>query len=158
MMNGRWWGVAVLALVQGCGWVTSPCGPGGPEAARMALLASDVEASRIAREQGMASVIEVYFEDDAVFLPMNWPTLYGREDIGLFFSGTERITLSWTPADAEVSLSCDMGYSYGAWTAFGDDPDGNAFDLRGKYFAMWRPHEGGWRVGFYMQNADPETE
>jgi ketosteroid isomerase-like protein len=144
-------------FLAGCGWQGSPCAPDGVEGARMSLLATDLEMSRIAREQGMEAAFALHLTDDAVFLPMNFPTLYGPEDITTFFAGAAGLSMSWTPADAEIAQSCEIGYVFGAWTVTGADADGNTLDARGKYLGVWRRLEGQWRLSVYMQNMDPEV-
>ncbi len=145
-----------FVLMSGCGMRESPCGPDGVEGARMSLLATDLGMSRLAREQGMEAAFAGNLTDDAVFLPMNYPTLYGPQDIATFFSGTAGLQLAWTPADAEVAQSCEIGYVFGAWTVTGADADGNELDARGKYLGIWRRMDDQWRLSVYMQNMDPE--
>lgn len=150
-------GLLVMGVfLGGCGFQGTSCGPDGVEGARMTLLATDLEMSRIAHEQGMETAFASNLTDDAVFLPMNFPTLYGPQDIATFFSGTEALSMSWTPADAEIAQSCEVGYVFGAWAVAGSDADGNELDARGKYLGIWRYLDGQWRLSVYMQNMDPE--
>lgn len=133
-----------------------PCGPGGAESARMRLLATDVEFSRHASEAGLAPAFETVLMPEAVFLPMNSHALYGPDDIIAFFAGNPDVRMRWTPADAEVGGRCDIGYTYGAWSAQVNDGDGGTQDFSGKYLGTWRLQpERGWRLAVYMQNADP---
>lgn len=144
-----------LLLLAGCGIDQSPCGPGGVESARMQLLATDVEFARHASERDIGEAFAAVLAPDAVFLPMNHPALYGPDDIVEFFSDTGGLRLGWTPADAEVARGCDIGYTFGAWRAQGEDADGNRLDFHGKYLGAWRHDaERGWRLAVYMQNAD----
>lgn len=145
--------VAALAAA-GCGWQDAPCGPGGIDEARMRLLATDVEFARVANEQGMPDAFTAFLADDAVYLPMNFPALYGPEDAAGFVAGSEGVRIAWTPADADVAGNCDIGYTFGSWHAQGADAEGAALDVRGKYLGVWRlDAETGWKVIVYMQNG-----
>lgn len=146
--------VAIVAGTAACGWQDSPCPPGGVEEARMRLLATDVEFARVAYEQGLPAAFTAFLADDAVYLPMNYPALYGAGDAARFVTGNDGVRVAWTPADAEVARSCDIGYTFGSWHAQGTDPDGAALDAEGKYLGMWRfDADAGWRVAVYMQNG-----
>lgn len=147
---------AVGALMAGCGWQATPCGAGGADDARMRLLAADAAFSRTAFERGPAAAFGEVLDADSVFLASNYGTLYGVDDVVTFLGGDEALRMSWIPADAEVARGCDIGYTFGAWSAGGADADGNPLDLSGKYLAVWRyQDEGGWRLAVYMQNSDP---
>lgn len=146
--------IAVAALA-GCGWQPSPCGAGGAEDARMRLLAADAAFSRIAFERGPAAAFGDVLDADSVFLAANYGTLYGVDDVVTFLGGDEALRMSWIPADAEVARGCDVGYTFGAWSATGTDADDNPLDMSGKYLAVWRFREdAGWRLAVYMQNGD----
>lgn len=146
--------LVAVGLVSACGWQDSPCGPGGVEEARMRLLATDVEFARVAHEQGLPAAFSAFLADDAVYLPMNFPAIYGTGDAAGFVAGNDGIRVAWTPADADVAQSCDIGYTFGSWHAQGTDADGAALDVRGKYLGVWRLEaETGWKVVVYMQNG-----
>lgn len=150
--------ILVVLLVTGCGDDELACGPGGPESARMRLLATDVEFSRQASEVDLTTAFAAVLAPDAVFLPMNDLALYGPDDIIDFFTGHGQVRMHWTPANAEVGLRCDIGYTYGAWSAEVAGDDGEPLDYSGKYLGTWRRDaERGWRLAVYMQNADPVT-
>lgn len=143
--------VAVALLLSGCG-SSSLCGNEGVEGARMLMLASDLEFARIARTDGFAAATPVFVSDDAVLLPMNHAAVYGRADIAEFFSGTESLLFSWTPAEGEVAASCDVGTTFGAWSVNGEDGM-----VTGKYLAVWRFDGVTWKVTTLMHNADPSS-
>lgn len=148
--------ITVAGLVAGCGWQAGPCGRDGIDGARMRLLAADAAFARAAFERGPAAAFAEVLADHSVFLAGNYATLYGIDDIVTFFSGSEGVRMSWTPADGEVARSCELGYTFGAWRAGGEDVDGNPLDLRGKYLGVWRhAPDTGWRLAVYMHNSDP---
>lgn len=125
----------------------------------MRLLATDVEFARVAHEQGLPEAFGSFMSEDAVYLPMNYPALYGPVDAAQFVAGSEGIKVAWTPADAEVARSCDVGYTFGTWHAQGADLDGNPLDARGKYLGVWRhTAETGWKVTVYMQNRSARDD
>lgn len=125
----------------------------------MRLLAADAAFARTAFEHGPAAAFASVLAPDAVFLSANYPTLYGIDDVLTFLGGAEALRMSWVPADAEVAQSCELGYTFGAWTAAGQDADGNPIDLAGKYLGVWRHvADAGWRLTVYMQNSDPAVD
>lgn len=146
------------AIIVGCAFAlsacggTSLCGNEGVEGARMLLLASDVEFARVSRTDGFAAATPVFVAEDAVLLPMNHPTVYGRGGIAGFFEGTEQMLFSWTPADGEVAASCDVGTTFGAWSVQLEDGP-----VTGKYLATWRFDGTAWQVVTLMHNADPPS-
>lgn len=120
----------------------------------MRLLATDVEFARVAYEQGLSDAFSAFLADDAVYLPMNYPALYGHANAARFVAGSDGVRVAWTPANAEVARGCDIGYTFGSWHAQGTDADGKALDAEGKYLGMWRfDAEAGWKVVVYMQNG-----
>lgn len=147
-MNARAGIVACALVLSGCS-NTSLCGNEGVDGARMLLLASDVEFSRISRSDGFAAATPVFVAEDAVLLPMNHPAVYGRGDIAGFFDGTEQMLFAWTPADGEVGASCDVGITFGAWSV---QAEGGL--VTGKYLATWRFDGTAWQVVTLMHNAD----
>lgn len=89
-----------------------------------------------------------FIADDA-FL-MNRATL-GRAaaDESLAKEKGDMSSLTWAPSFADASLSGDLGYSWGIWTAQGKTPDGKPAQRRGIYMTVWRRQaDGAWKFVF----------
>lgn len=148
--------VLFVVWLAGCGSPESSCGREGEDAARMQLLATDVEFARQAADGTLAEAFAGMLVEDAIFLPMNYPALYGRDNIVEFFGGSEPAYITWTPANAEIANSCDIGYTFGSWQARVTEEGGESSDFSGKYLGAWhRDPEQGWRLAVYMQNSNP---
>jgi ketosteroid isomerase-like protein len=125
------------------------------EGGGLRVATTSAEFARRAVEHGPAHAFASVLADDAVFLAPNHPTLYGADDIVTYLDGAPGLRMTWTTADAEVARSCDIGYTFGAWTAGGEDADGNPVVAQGKYLATWRHvRDIGWRLTVYIQNLD----
>ncbi len=97
-----------------------------------------------------------YITDDA-FL-MNRRTV-GREEARASFASEEKdtSTLTWEPSYADVSVSGDLGYSWGIWISRGDGPDGKPAERRGIYLTIWRKQaDGRWK--FVFDGGRPLTD
>lgn len=150
--------VLIVAWLAGCTGPESSCGPEGKDAARMQLLATDVDFARQAAYGALAEAFAGVLIEDAVFLPMNYPALYGRDNIVGFFGGSEPEYITWTPANAEIAGSCDIGYTFGTWQARVAGEGDATTDFSGKYLGAWhRDPERGWRLAVYMQNSTPDA-
>ncbi len=80
---------------------------------------------------------------------MNRKTV-GREEARASFVGeADDGSLTWTPSYADVSVSGDLGYSWGIWVSKGNGPDGNPAERRGIYLTIWRRQsDGHWKFVF----------
>lgn len=89
-----------------------------------------------------------FIADDA-FL-MNRATLGRAEaDASLAKEVGDSTSLTWVPSFADASLSGDLGYSWGIWTASGRTPDGKSAQRRGIYLTAWRRQaDGHWKFVF----------
>jgi len=55
--------------------------------------------------------------------------------------------LTWTPTDAMMGPSGDMGYTWGHFEGHSKDASGNPITTTGRYITMWRREpEGNWKV------------
>ena len=55
--------------------------------------------------------------------------------------------LTWTPTDAMMGPSGDMGYTWGHFEGHSKDANGNAVTTTGRYITMWRREpNGNWKV------------
>jgi ketosteroid isomerase-like protein len=55
--------------------------------------------------------------------------------------------LTWTPTDALMGPSGDMGYTWGHFEGHAKDPNGNPVVTSGRYVTIWRKQpDGNWKV------------
>jgi ketosteroid isomerase-like protein len=55
--------------------------------------------------------------------------------------------LTWTPTDAMMGPSGDMGYTWGHYEGRSKDANGNPVSTSGRYITMWRREpDGSWKV------------
>jgi ketosteroid isomerase-like protein len=55
--------------------------------------------------------------------------------------------LIWTPTDAAMGPSGDMGYTWGHYEGHGKDANGNPVTTSGRYITIWRKQpDGNWKV------------
>jgi ketosteroid isomerase-like protein len=61
---------------------------------------------------------------------------------------------TWEPAAGDVSLSDDLGYTYGSYQIFGDELAAKTIEA-GNYFRIWKKEKGNWKVIFDLTNPIP---
>ena len=93
-----------------------------------------------------------YFAANATIYPPAALALSGNDAIRRM--ATERLavpgfSLAWTPTSASVSSSGDLGYTVGTYVASAGGTTEN-----GKYLAIWRKHDGSWKVVEDIFNTD----
>ncbi|TDJ43059.1 MAG: DUF4440 domain-containing protein [Gammaproteobacteria bacterium] len=114
---------------------------GGGEQARTSLLERDLEFANTVAQSGLAEAYRLYLAEDAVQLPDgDWP-LQGRNTIYQQIRNATQdsdFSLSWKPAAAEVSVSGDLGYTWGTYWLETVDETGELLVLEGNYLNVWR--------------------
>ena len=109
--------------------------------ARVSLLERDLAFGNAVAEFGLAEAYSLFLADDAVQLPDgDWP-LRGRKIIYEQIkeaTGDSDFLLSWKPEVAEVSVSGDLGYTWGTYWLELLDEDDNPLLIEGNYVNVWR--------------------
>ena len=113
------------------------------------LLLYDLEA-RFAKDvldrggAGFAS----WFADDGVALGNGAQPLIGKVAILKSANWDPKVyQLTWTPTDALMGPSGDMGYTWGHFEGHSKDANGNPVTTTGRYMTIWRKEPGGeWKV------------
>jgi len=109
--------------------------------ARVSLLERDLAFGNAVAEFGLAEAYSLFLADDAVQLPDgDWP-LRGRQIIYEQIkeaTGDSDFLLSWKPEVAEVSVSGDLGYTWGTYWLELLDEDDNPLLIEGNYVNVWR--------------------
>jgi ketosteroid isomerase-like protein len=113
------------------------------------VLLYDLEA-RFAKDvaaRGGAGFAE-WFAEDGVALGNGAAPKIGK--IAIAKSATwspAEYQLTWTPTDAMMGPSGDMGYTWGHYEGRGKDSHGNPVLTSGRYITMWRKEpDGNWKV------------
>jgi ketosteroid isomerase-like protein len=113
------------------------------------VLLFDLEA-RFAKdvlERGGAGFAQ-WFAEDGVALGNGAAPLIGK--VAIVRSATwspKDYQLTWTPTDAMMGPSGDMGYTWGHYEGHSKDASGNPVTTSGRYITMWRKQaDGSWKV------------
>lgn len=113
------------------------------------VLLFDLEArfAKDTRERGGAGFAS-WFADDGVALGNGQPPVIGRVAIEKSANWTpQAYQLTWTPTDAQMGPSGDMGYTWGHFEGRSKDASGNPVLTSGRYMTIWRKQpDGSWRV------------
>ena len=113
------------------------------------VLLFDLEA-RFAKdvlERGGAG-FAAWFADDGVALGNGQAPVIGRVAIAKSANWSPKdYQLTWTPTDAQMSPSGDMGYTWGHFEGHSKDANGNPVTTTGRYMTIWRKQkDGSWKV------------
>jgi ketosteroid isomerase-like protein len=113
------------------------------------MLLYDLEA-RFAKDvlqRGGAGFAD-WFADDGVALGNGASPLIGKVAIARGANWSPKdYELTWTPTDAMMGPSGDMGYTWGHYEGRSKDANGNPVLTSGRYITMWRRQpDGAWKV------------
>jgi ketosteroid isomerase-like protein len=71
----------------------------------------------------------------------------------------EGTSLTWTPVKADMSVSGDLGYTYGNYVYTAKDKDGKVVVNYGKYTSIWKKQKDGqWKVIVDVGNSSPDPK
>ncbi len=89
-----------------------------------------------------------WFADDGVALGNGAQPLIGKVAIARSATWSPKdYQLTWTPTDALMGPSGDMGYTWGHYEGRSKDSNGNPVVTSGRYITMWRKQpDGSWKV------------
>jgi ketosteroid isomerase-like protein len=113
------------------------------------ILLYDLEA-RFAKDvlaRGGAAFAD-WFAEDGVALGNGAQPLVGRVAIAKSANWSPAsYQLTWTPTDAMMGPSGDMGYTWGHFEGHSKDANGNPVTTTGRYMTIWRKQPNGeWKV------------
>lgn len=151
--------VVAGALAVPCAWGQLLEPPASPSAAPNPLadptmspgkaLLYDLEAkfAKDVLEKGGAGFAE-WFAEDGVALGNGAAPLIGRVAIAKSANWSPKAyQLTWTPTDAVMGPSGDMGYTWGHFEGHSKDANGNPVTTTGRYMTIWRKGpDGQWKV------------
>jgi len=173
-VTGSWKTMAYCALLAGT--MAAPCAALGqlslPDAAAQTapnlltdpaakpgkILLFDLEArfAKDVAERGGAGFAE-WFADDGVLLGNGEAPLVGRVAIARFASWLAKdYQLSWTPTDAVMGPSGDVGYTWSHYEGHSKDANGYPVVVSGRFITIWRKQaDGGWKVALEAGANEP---
>lgn len=129
------------------------------ESGRESLYRAEERFVRSTAAKGLDGFLE-WFSDTAAVLPQRRPIVIGKEAIRRHYEpmfAVQGFRWEWAPLRAEVALSGDMGYTWGAYTVHTVDGNGQEQTRRGKYASVWRKQsDGEWRVVTSVDAEDVE--
>ena len=98
-----------------------------------------------------------WFAGDGVALGNGAAPLIGKVAIVKGANWTAKdYQLTWTPTDAMMGPSGDMGYTWGHFEGHSKDANGNPIATSGRYITMWRRGpDGKWKVVLDAGANDP---
>lgn len=123
--------------------------------ARKEVLSTDRAFSARSAEKGMHDAFLFYAAPDMVKLQEGRYPVIGKENLRNSFLGVNDslFRLTWEPIKAEVSKSCDLGYTFGNYEIYDYRRDETRY---GNYFTVWRKEKDGtWRWVLDGGNSTP---
>jgi ketosteroid isomerase-like protein len=147
--------VAIIALP-----IARPTVSASPKATPEMLKQLEGEFMKAAADKGSQGYMS-YYADDSVEVPNGAPLIQGKAEIakGMGFLDDKNNRLLWTPLGADISVSGDLGYTYGTFEFHAKDKDGKPVVQYGKYTSIWKQQkDGSWKVVLDMGNASPEPK
>ena len=130
------------------------------EKEKQILLDTDKGFARKSLELGAAEAFRLYLDVNAMQLPAGSNPRYGLDSIYTIMKQSDgSYQLAWEPQQAEVSLSADMGWSWGRSTLIYSEEDGIQKKLYGKYLNVWKKQkDGSWKVLVDLGNQSPAPD
>ena len=151
---------ALFASLLGC---TSPAvSPAVDVEAEKATLMERDRAFAKAAGRGNLDSLLVFWADDATVMMAGSPAVEGKAAIRNMVTESMAIpgfSITWTPEDAKVASSGDMGYTTGTNAVTMPDSSGKPSTMSGRYITVWRKEaDGKWRVTEDYATPAPSQE
>lgn len=127
--------------------------------AAKALARLDEEWAAAAAKRDVKKVVS-YYAADGIAYPPGEPACVGTAALEKVWAGyfkDPNFSVSWTPVDARVAASGDLGYTVGTYKVVvkGAAPGGKDYVEIGKTLCVWqRQADGSWKALRDMWNAD----
>ncbi|MFC2083926.1 YybH family protein [Bacteroidota bacterium] len=123
------------------------------------LLETDIEFSKTSMKLNAAEAFKLFLAEDAIQLPHNNFPILGREEIyESMKSESQSFKLEWEPQKAEVSMSGDLGWTWGYYK-LSYSIDNETKHSYGKYLNVWKKQDdGSWKVVADLGNQNPEPD
>jgi ketosteroid isomerase-like protein len=102
---------------------------------------------KMAADSGLAKAFG-FFADDSVVISRSKGLIKGKAGVMEFYSDPSmaKVVLKWKPDFVEVSVSGDLGYTYGRYTHEITDSTGKVTERSGIFHTVWkRQKDGSWK-------------
>lgn len=122
------------------------------EQLREQIIQTDKSMSGLATTAGFNSSVLSYADSNIVKLEDGKFPIIGKTAFEASFNKANDVkTISWSPVNAEVSKSGDLGYTWGNWKFMAKDTT-----YYGNYFTVWKKQSDGvWKVVLDGGNNTP---
>lgn len=128
-----------------------------PDAAALkaSLIQTEADFCARARQDGIPAAFAAYAADSAVFFDVDPSAHRGPAAVRLRFAGIDpAAVLTWTPVEAEVAASGELGYTWGTYEFRAPGADGKERVGTGHYVTIWRRQpDGSWK--FLLDTGSP---
>ena len=110
-----------------------------------------------ATAEGGGKAFSTWFAEDGVSMGNGQAPVRGREAIAKQATWLAKdYQLVWTPTEAIMGPSGDMGYTWGHYEGRSKDRDGNSKVTTGRYLTIWRREpDGSWKVLLDSSSEEP---
>ncbi len=119
---------------------------------------ADIEFSDLSKEKGMHDAFLAFIADDGVLLRPYMMPVEGFNAVKKFLDeGNTDFLLTWFPLFEDISISGELGYTYGTYELTYKDEQGISVTRKGTYVSIWKKDkEGKWK--FVLDTGNPGTE
>jgi hypothetical protein len=137
----------VFAVVASAATLLTGCSDSSPGLAKSDIIAADKAFSAMSVKMGPRAAFLEYFGSNAKLLSV---VRQGKDGVAeVFMQYPVTATMSWEPSYAEVSMSGELGYTWGRYTL--EVPSGikgkDPLVQMGTYVTIWKHMAiGGWKV------------
>jgi ketosteroid isomerase-like protein len=123
---------------------------------KMILFDLEARFAKDVAQHGGAAFAD-WFAEDGVALNNGQAPLVGKVAIVKSANWSPKdYQLTWTPTDAVMGPSGDMGYTWGHYEGHSRDANGNPVTTSGRYMSIWRKQpDGNWKVVLDAGSNEP---
>jgi ketosteroid isomerase-like protein len=118
-----------------------------------ALLVRDRNFSEASAKRGARAAFADYAAKAVQLYREGKFPLHGKDLAPAVLPGVSEV-LTWEPAAGDVSITDDLGYTYGSYKVVGTS---SKIIEAGNYFRIWKKEKGVWKVLFDLTNQIPEA-
>jgi len=110
------------------------------------IIQTERDFANMAAHKGIPAAFAAYAAADVVLI-RNDSLIKGIDGLVHFYgnrpAGNDRVSLTWDPDFADVSLSGDLGYTYGKYHYSVTDSAGNSRSDSGIFHTVWKRQKNG---------------
>lgn len=122
------------------------CSEGTTEKWKSEIIQTEKDFAYMASHEGISDAFAAYAAEDVVLL-RNDSLIKGKEGLMNFYesreTGNDSISLTWEPDFADVSISGDLGYTYGRYRYSITDTSGSERTHTGIFHTVWKRQKNG---------------